>query len=197
MKKGIFAFFSMCMMLVLAACGSGPATGAAPQALSNAAAPAGEAKVLVAYFSRTGHTKALAETIAAKTHGSLYEIRPAEPYPEDYNETVARFRRERADNIYPALAGDLPDIAAYDVIFIGYPNWGSDMAPAAKSFLSRCDWHGKTVVPFSTHGGGGWGQSRDTLRQLAPGAQILEGYEMRGGTVDDPRVASWLQRIGL
>lgn len=37
-------------------------------------------KVLVAYFSATGTTKAAAGRVAGATGGDLYEIRPEQPY---------------------------------------------------------------------------------------------------------------------
>ena len=97
----------------------------------------------------------------------------------------------------PALAEEGPDLSRYDVIFLGYPNWGSDMPPVVKTYLSSHDFSGKTVIPFCTNGGGGWGRSVESLKELAPGANVAEGYEMQGGQVDKGRVSQWLRRIGL
>lgn len=193
MKKGILALVGLCMAFLVAACG-----GSGEAASSRAAAvSAGPHRVLVAYFSRTGNTAALARVIQQETKGDLFEIRPAEPYPESYDDTVTRFQRERDGNVRPAMAENVQNIADYDVVFIGYPNWGSDMPPVVKTFLSQNQLSGKTVIPFCTNGGGGWGHSLASLSQLCPDASIPEGYEMRGGSVDTGRVADWLRRIGL
>lgn len=198
MKKEILGIVALAMMAVFAGCGgSGAAGSAAPQASFGGAVSMGEHKALVAYFSRTGHTRALAEVIRKETGADIFEIRPAEPYPEDYQGTVARFQRERARHIRPALAGEGPDLSGYDVVFVGYPNWGSDMPPVVKTYLSEHDLSGKKVVPFCTHGGGGWGRSVESLKELEPSAEVLPGYEMQGGQVDEGRAADWLRRIGL
>ncbi len=198
MKKGFLGLFAFGMMMIFAGCGGGGAAGsAAPQAASGGAVSAGEHKALVAYFSHSGHTRALAGVIQKDTGADIFEIRPAEPYPADYNGTVARFQRERAGNIRPALAEEGPDLSGYDVVFIGYPNWGSDMPPVVKTYLSSHDFSGKTVVPFCTNGGGGWGRSVESLKELAPSASVLQGYEMQGGQVDEGRVADWLRGISL
>ena len=39
--------------------------------------------MLVVYFSASGHTEAVAQTIAEATGGDLFEITPAEPYTDD------------------------------------------------------------------------------------------------------------------
>ena len=203
MKKEMLGIFALAMMAVFAGCGGSGAAGsaaagsAARPASSGGAVSMGEHKALVAYFSRSGHTRALAEVIQKETGADIFEIRPAEPYPADYNGTVARFRQERAGNVRPALADQGPDLSGYDVVFVGYPNWGSDMPPVVKTYLAGHDFSGKTVVPFCTNGGGGWGRSVESLKELAPSASVAEGYEMQGGQVDEGRVADWLRHISL
>ena len=56
---------------------------------------AGSGSVLVAFFTRTGNTAVIARQIRRALDADLFEIRPAEPYPEDYEETVAQATRER------------------------------------------------------------------------------------------------------
>ena len=45
-------------------------------------------KILVAYFSKTGHTKAAAQKIAKAAGGALHEIVPTKEYPASYVATV-------------------------------------------------------------------------------------------------------------
>ena len=165
------------------------------------AAPAalGEYRVLVAYFSRSGHTEVLAKRIASETGGSLFRIMPASPYSDEYGETVDRFRYERDHHLLPAVAAKADDMEQYDVVFIGYPNWGGDMPPVVQTFLTQYDFSGKTLVPFCTHGGGGLGRSVDTMKVLCPAATIRRGFEVQGRRAaqcgDD--VTQWLESIGL
>lgn len=199
MKIWMTALGAAAAMLGLTACAAGGNGGKAhhEQAASVAVSEGGTPhKVLIAYFSRSGHTKEAAEAIRDKTDGDLFEIVPEEPYPKSYQATVDRFQAERDGNVMPPFRGGV-DMASYDTVFLGYPNWGSDMAPMAKSFLARYDLSGKTVIPFSTHGGGGWGRSLDTLKELAPGAAILEGFETSHISSDKERLSTWLEELGF
>lgn len=157
-----------------------------------------EQQILIAYFSRSGNTQAVAEEIEAQTGGMLFEIIPEEPYPEDYDATVARFRREREEDARPALASFVEDMDSYSTIFIGYPIWGGDIPYVVRTFLEQYDLTGKTIVPFCTHGGSRFGSSLRTLETLCPNATILDGYETSGGAAESAanEIAGWLAKIG-
>lgn len=212
MKKKFLVLLGTMMTLLITACGSGTAqnssSSAAPSSSSTvSAAPAdsnaeknsGSHKILVAYFSRSGNTRELAQMIEQQTGGDLFEIVPQDPYPTDYNQTVERFRRERAENARPAIADNVDNMADYDVVFIGYPNWGSDMPYVVRTFLEQYDFSGKTVIPFCTNGGGGFGSSVETIKELCPDSDILEGYQVNGRSVSSSSgaVAQWLSGLGL
>ena len=156
-------------------------------------------KVLVAYFSHSGNTRAVAERIAAATGADLFEIVPQKPYPAEYRAVVDQARREIAADYRPALKTDLPDAGRYDVIYIGSPCWWSTVAPPVTTFLTDCDWAGKTVVPFMTHEGSRMGRSEEDIRKLCAGATLLGGLPLRGGAVKDSRdvVRKWVQGLNL
>ena len=101
-------------------------------------------KVLVAYFSHSGNTRAVAERIAAATGADLFEIVPQKPYPAEYRAVVDQARREIGADYRPALKTDLPDAGRYDVIYIGSPCWWSTVAPPVATFLAAHDFTGKT-----------------------------------------------------
>lgn len=153
--------------------------------------------ILVAYFSRTGNTEVLAEMIEEQTGGNLFEITPAEPYPEDYDETVERFRRERDENARPEISNSVEDIAQYDVVFVGFPNWGDDMPHIVYTFLEQYDFSGKTLIPFCTNGGGGFGNSIAGLESTCPNSMIAEGFECSGSNVENEtnEVVDWIGRL--
>ena len=156
-------------------------------------------KILIAYFSRTGNTEELAEEIQLRTGGELFEIVPLEPYPEDYDETVERFRREREENARPAIAENVEDMDSYEVVFVGFPNWGDDMPHIVYTFLEQYDFTGKTVIPFCTNGGGGFGNSLAGLQTACPDAEIAEGFECSGSRVQEETEAieMWIASLGL
>ena len=108
-------------------------------------------KVLVIYYSWTGHTQDIAEQTAAITQADTYRIQTQEEFkssPAFY----ARIKKELNHKIYPALAGNLPDVSNYDVVFVGGPVWWYTMATPLYSFLDQTDFKNKKVIPFSTQG---------------------------------------------
>lgn len=163
------------------------------------AAPGSQKKLLVAYFSHTGNTRAIARQIQEATGADVFEIVPANPYPESYGDVLARGRQELKDNVMPELKTESPDLAPYDVIFVGSPNWFNTIVPPVMAFLSGRDFSGKTIVPFMTHGGGGLGKSQQDLQRLAPGATLLEGRAFRGDAVADAGedMLAWLRGLKL
>lgn len=135
-------------------------------------------KVLVAYFTRSGNTKVIAGTVQRELKADLFEIRPAQPYPEDYEATVAQAVRENERQYEPPLAATVSSLAAYDTLFLGLPIWDMKAPPVIRSFLRAHDLAGKTVRPIITHGGYGTGASMDVIRAMAPGATVTDPFVM-------------------
>lgn len=159
----------------------------------------GDSNTLVAYFSWSGNTEAMANLIAEQTGGTLFEIAPATPYTDDYDTLLDVAQQEQADDARPELAASVEDWDSYDVVFVGYPDWWSDAPMVIYSFLESYDWTGKTLVPFCTSGGSGFGRSLDRLPDSAPGATILEGLHVSGSSAADSgeEVAEWIAGLGL
>lgn len=143
-----------------------------------------EDKTLIAYFSWSGNTETLAGMIQEVTGGDLFAIETETPYTDDYDAVVDQAKQEQADNIRPPLAAQVENMEEYDTVFIGYPNWWGDVPMAVLTFLESYDWSGKTVIPFCTSGGGGFGNGIDSMEAAAEGAVILEGFHVGGSSVD-------------
>lgn len=92
-------------------------------------------KSCIIYYSHSGHTRRLAEQIAKETHGDLLELVPEIPYPQDYSTVVAQAKKELQQKVRPKLKTRVPDLSAYDMLFIGTPNWWSSPAPPVLTFL--------------------------------------------------------------
>src|SRR5690606_24632775 len=112
----------------------------------------------------------------------------------------------------PPLKTKIENLGQYELIFIGFPTWGMQLPPPMKSFLSQNDLSGKTVIPFNTNAGYGIGSSFDTVKELCPDSEILEGFSARGGIERKgvlfvmegekeievrQEVKSWLEEINL
>ncbi|KQT53094.1 MULTISPECIES: flavodoxin [unclassified Aureimonas] len=186
------------LMLPLVA-GLGAASASPSSARAVAAEPRRGSKVLIAYFTRTGNTRLIATQIARARNAELFQIVPADPYPEDYEAQVAQATEERRRGYEPPLQALAPALSSYDTVFLGFPIWGTTAPSIIRSFLSNHDLSGKTLVPFITHGGYGLGSSLDVVAEHAPGARIIEAFSK---ACDQERetlaeVTQWLETTGV
>ena len=141
-------------------------------------------KALVLYYSQTSNTKAVAEEIAAKTGADIEEIVAVNPYDGDFEATIGRCMQERESGTLPEIQPLVADLAAYDVIFLGYPVWFGTYALPVASLLDSIDLNGKKVVPFCTFGSGGLSSSSRDLAAKFPDAEILPGYGVRAARLE-------------
>lgn len=127
-------------------------------------------KVLVAYFSCTGRTEAVAKVIAKSMSGDLYCITPQRSYTKadlDWRNQKSRSSIEMADpKSRPELADKKANIKAYDVIFVGYPIWWDSCPRIINTFIESYNFEGKTVIPFATSGGSPITKSENELKAL-------------------------------
>ena len=178
-----------------------------------------QSNILVAYFSwadnailaedvdavaspsviAPGNVQQLAGWVQEETGADLFEIAPAMPYTDDYDELLDIARQEQAEEARPELAAQVENWDSYDMVFVGYPNWWSDAPMAVYTFLESCDWTGKTLVPFSTSASGGFGRSLSGIEESAAGAEVLEGLDLTESELPDAesRISEWLTGLGL
>lgn len=102
-------------------------------------------------FSATGNTAKVANTIAASTGGTLFEIKPDQPYTEedlDYSNSSSRTSQEHADGaLRPAYVGDIENWDSYDTIYIGYPIWWGKAPNIVYTFVENHDFQAKKLSP--------------------------------------------------
>ena len=153
-------------------------------------------KKLVVYLSYSGVTKKLAQEIARQTGAELRELIPEKPYAFDYNTAVKEARGEIERGFCPRLASGVEPIGDYDTVFIGSPNWLKHLAPPVLSFLRQAALSGKTIAPFCTHGGGGFGKMTEDIGKECPQSVVLPGLAAKYGFSADA-VADWLKETGL
>lgn len=137
-------------------------------------------KPLVAYFTRSGNTRTVADLLSRDLDGDLFEIEPATPYPADYFETVDQATHERERNFLPPLKASVANLGSYNTVFLGFPIWGASAPSIVRSFLANQDFSGKTIIPFNLHGGYGLGNSREIIAMAAPQANFAPGFVMEG-----------------
>ena len=181
----------------------------------------GESKVLVAYFSMPettnpnnmtteeanstvvingevlGNTQYMAQVIQRTTNADIYRIEPQNPYPTDHTTLVAQAREEQDQDTRPAIKDAISDFDSYDTVFIGYPIWWSDLPQILYTFFDTYDFSGKTVIPFSTHGGSSFAGTPATIQSLEPGAKMLDGLTISRNNIQDAEqeIVSWVNGL--
>ncbi len=157
------------------------------------AASENQSKILIAYYSYTGNTRKVAKVIQEKTGGDLFEIQTVESYPAEYEKMALQAKLELANNINPKLKAKVENIADYDVVFIGSPNWWGNIAPAVSSFMAENDLKNKKVIPFITHGGRGEQNTINGMKKKCVECNFIsKGYiSYRGRTWG---INSWIEK---
>ncbi len=162
-------------------------------------AEAAPKNTLIAYFSWSGNTRGIARLLHRKVGGDLVEIEPVTAYSEDYNTCLDQAKRDQERAARPELKTHIDDMARYEVVFLGYPNWWATIPMPVATFLEQYDFSGKTIVPFVSHGGGRLGQSVTDIAKLCPSSKILEALSVRysGGSSLSDDMDAWLSRTGM
>ena len=224
MKRLVMILLSACTLLVVAACGSNAGTAASSQQTTVQAATTKEVSsqdkvqgkhILVAYFSRTGdnyavgniargNTHIVADMIAEVVGADTFEIKTLKDYPANYKECTEVAKHELEENARPELAAKVPNMQDYDVIFLGYPIWWSDMPMAVYTFMESYDFQGKTIIPFCTSAGDVLtGRESSIIPEHAKGAKVLDGLGIEGKRAQQnpegvkPEVQKWLAKLGF
>ena len=197
MKKLSIIFLSALTMILFTACGGSAEKTSAPEKSSEPEKPAD--KILVAYFSCTGHTKTAAMEVAELLKADTFEIVPAQAYTPadlDYNIEDCRANLEQKDSAArPAIKNKLENPAQYKTIVLAFPIWWGAEPRIIDTFVESYDLAGKTIVPVCTSGGSDIQASVTNLRELCKGATVTEGKRL--GITSKDEVKAWLDSLKL
>ena len=184
------------------------------------AQPAGDAKVLIAYFtvpetsgvdavaqaSRVvengevvGNVEFIAKTIQEETGGDIFAIETVQTYPGEHQALLDFAAAEMRANARPELSTSISNLNEYDVIFLGYPIWNADLPMPVYTFLDTYDLSGKTVIPFTAHGGSGFAGTISTVATQEPGAQVeRNGFSVSRNSVSAAKgdIVDWVKKLG-
>ena len=219
MKK-IFTAGLLLITMIFTGCGGDDKKTPAPEKTSSTEKSSAEQKIsssdkkiLVVYFSRTGeeynvgkittgNTAIVADFIARKVGADKFEIKPAKPYPDEYEACTEIAKRELEENARPALANNIDNLAQYDTIFCGFPIWWGAVPRVLMTFLETNDLSGKTIIPFCTHGGSGLAGTEREIADACPNAKVRDGLAIVGKQCQDEPdavqkdVEAWLKTLG-
>ncbi|MBQ3743965.1 MAG: NAD(P)H-dependent oxidoreductase [Bacteroidales bacterium] len=180
MKRIVLTFAAM--LLMLTACGQNNKK---------------EMKTLVAYFSATGTTEAVAKDLAEVTGGTLYEIKPEVKYTAadlDWRDKTSRSTLEMQDkDSRPAFVKDLKDAETYDRIFIGFPVWWYTAPTIINTFIDAYGFEGKTVIFFATSGGSTIDKANKDFAAAYPAINWKPGKTLNGAS--KAGIQAWLEEL--
>lgn len=172
------------------------------------------AKTLIAYFShagenwvnggigtlKRGNNEVVVDKLRVLLPGiDVFRIEPAKRYPERYQALIDVAKDELRAKARPALAADVANPEQYSTIVLGYPNWWGTMPMCVFTFLEAHQWAGKTIAPFCTHEGSGFGSSLTDLKRACPGANIAQGLSLYGSNVAsaDKQIEGFIKTLTL
>lgn len=145
--------------------------------------------VLVTYFSYSGTTRGVAETLSNQIGADLFEIAPKEDYSSLYPQSNMEIRRGKR----PELSSEVENMEEYDIIFIGYPVWFHATPAPINSFLESYDLTGKLIIPFCTSGGSDIDETMPTFLDSCEGLAVYGERRISGSS----QIGSWLAELDL
>lgn len=149
-----------------------------------------------------GSNQYLAQLIQQQTGGDLFRIETVLPYPVQHQPLLDYAANEKKEGTRPELKEKITNLSDYDTLFIGYPIWWYQMPMAMYSFFEQNDLSGKTIIPFTIHGGSRFSNSLREIKRLQPNAKLItQGLAIsRDDVTDDDtpkKVSSWLEKLAL
>ena len=179
-------FLISAMAITLSACGQ-----------NNNKKTEDDMKTLVAYFSATGTTKAVAKDLAAVTGGTLYEIKPEAKYTAadlDWTVKTSRSSVEMQDrNSRPAIIKDLKDADSYDLIYLGFPVWWYTAPTIINTFIEAYGFKGKTIIFFATSGGSSIDKANAEFKAQYPEINWKAGKTLNRASKTD--IKAWVESL--
>lgn len=138
---------------------------------------------LVAYFSASGVTAKVAETLSETIGADLFAIEPKVPYTKADLEWMDKSSRSTLEMKDPASRPEIArvrdNMEEYDTVFVGFPIWWYVAPTIINTFLESYDLTGKTIIPFATSGGSGMGKTNEKLLPSCKGAKLLDGKVLK------------------
>lgn len=150
-----------------------------------------------------GSVEFMANTIQETTGGDLFEIKTVQDYPTLHEPLVDLADEELANDARPELSTHIDNLDEYDTVFVGYPIWWGDMPMPLYSFFDEYDFSGKTIIPFSSHGGSRLANTVETIAELEPDAAVTDGFTVSRNDIEEDASAvaeelvSWVKELGF
>lgn len=158
------------------------------------------ASVLQKQTPETGNTQYIARLIQIQTHGDIFRLETARAYPRQHEALLRVAKKEQQMKARPALKTPLPDLRHYDTIYVGYPIWWYTMLGVIYSLFEQNNFAGKTIIPFTTHGGSRLADSLHEIARMQPQATLVtRALSISRNDIADPgipaQVEQWVKYV--
>ena len=134
--------------------------------------------------------------ISEELEADSFLIEPAEAYPDDVGQIIDEVSSDDAPN--RELARLVENFDNYDTIYLGYPIWMGTLPPMVQQFLESHDFTGKTVIPYTVHGGSGLANTVRTIQDEIPEATVVtDALSVSRNNIESSQqeILDWLAEI--
>ncbi len=153
-------------------------------------------KILVVFYTRDGHTRAVAQEIAKALGADIEEIVDTKNRKGFINWFIAG---RDASRKFPTTIGPIQkDPAGYDLAVIGTPIWAWAMTPAVRTYLTQNKGKIKEAAFFCTEGGSGGEKTfgfMEELSGLKPKATLELNSKELAGTARDAKINEFVSKL--
>ncbi len=135
-------------------------------------------KILIVYYSLTGNTQFIAESLRDTIEADILELKPIKELKANsgtrfmwggYQSTMKKKPKLMEFDINPL---------EYDFLILGTPVWAWNISPPMRSFLSKFDLTGKKVALWMCHAGDGV-KAMERFREALKNSNIVESISFQ------------------
>ena len=152
-------------------------------------------KPLIVYYSRTGNTRAISESIKDTLGCDIQEINDLKDRSgvSGFVGGMIDVRKNPTTDISPKEVS----LVDYNLLIIGSPGWGGKITPAINTFINMTDFTGKKVVLFSVVAGQMPQKTLDEYSELinSRGGQVIDTFIIKTLWIDQDEMREEAKKI--
>ena len=159
-------------------------------------------KTIVVFFSMSGNTKLIAESIAKQLGADTLELKLKKPLPSKGFGMYFFGGKSTIFKETPELANEKTDLSLYDNLVFATPVWAGGYASPLNTFISQNPVSGKKVAIAVCHAGGGADKCVAALKKALSGNQFVGQIDFVNplkGKTDESTLAAknWAQGLSF
>ena len=156
-------------------------------------------KKLIVYYSLTGNTRFIAETLKDPIEADILELKPIKELNADSTSRFIWGGYQSTMKKKPKLMDFDIKPLEYDIIILGTPVWAWNISPPMRSFLVKFDLTGKNVALWMCHAGDGV-KAMKRFKEALKNANIVESISFQVPLKKDPdekkeKAIAWIKGV--